>query len=85
MILHKILHIMLLAYQISTKTSHDVFVYYNPHVKGLDVHYYKNGWREDAKTNFDTSLYNLGDCPESDVKKLDNIIATLKKLKEKSK
>ena len=85
MILHKILYIMLLAYQISTKTSHDVFVYYSPHVKGLEVCTYKNGWREDAKADFYTSLYNLGDCPESDVKKLDNIIASLKKLKEESK
>lgn len=41
--------IFTMAMLISEKTKADCFFYYYPHVNGIDVCLYPNGWAEDAK------------------------------------
>lgn len=78
-----------LALFISQNSNTDVFVNYHPHVDGLDVRVYMNGWnlthKEDVKKyniRGDKSVDNLTKCDhlKNDFHYIDNCIRDLEEI-----
>lgn len=85
MIINKILEIMLYAYKISTRTKADVFVRYSPHVQGIDVDIYLNGWENSPSKHYEEQFSVMGLGDYSDAADLDEFLNRLKELWEESK
>lgn len=56
MIKRKLIQVVGMAYELSTKTKADVFVEYYPHVSYISCQIYKNGWVEDAEPDKEFKL-----------------------------
>ena len=81
----KVMKIMDLALEINSREKNTVFVDFSGHTNEICVHAYENGWEHWVKTGEgrkklnESYLYlDSDDC----VKKLDNLIEKLKKMKE---
>ena len=80
----KILKIMDLALKMSppsgekVKGTPDVFVYYSPHVRLLDVNVYNNGWKYNHEIDHRFSVLT---ARENASEKLDEVINYLKNIK----
>ena len=70
----KMMMILGMAYEISTETKADVFVYYFPHTKSIDIHVFKDGWHAEADADFRWDTYN------ATKQELNEIIEKLQKL-----
>ena len=77
----KIHQIMELALDIS-QGKPDVFVYYSPHTKQLDVQVFKQGWSIGIDCDSNTTLYIQGVLANK-LRDFNKVIRQLKKLKAK--
>lgn len=73
--------IMLKAYQISTQTKADVFIYYAGHVNKFEIFFYRDGWKKDIDWDFKLETYL--DNEKEAIIKLQLILKELEKLEGK--
>lgn len=74
MIIHKLSTILHYAYEISTRTKHDIFVEYHSHANMFEVKGYLNGWRKNMDAERFLETYRVSKNP----KELDDCIEKLK-------
>ena len=73
-----VLEIMKVALEKNRKNKNTVFVIFYGHVDGVEVHVYKNGWKENENPDFNVTIYSYKNKSE----KLKQVLKYLKELED---